>query len=292
MEGVYWSMKAFKTSQRYGAIMLRIGTFSRFSQVPVKTLRYYDEIGLLKPNHVDSFTGYRYYSFDQLSRLNRIVALKDLGLTLDHIAQMLEADLSTDEIRGMLRLKQTQLEEQMREAQEQLVRVEARLKLIDTEGKMPAYDAVIKTVESQQVAFIREIIPTQDKVGPILDRNFDGVANYIAEHGAKIAGPGIAIWHDDGPKDTNMDVEAALPIDRPLTGNNSVKIYELPEEQMACVIYRGNFSGFPQAYEAVVTWIKSNGYRIIGSNREVYLQHDRSAPDNSVTEIQFPVEKT
>jgi len=205
---------------------------------------------------------------------------------------MLETDLSTEEIRGMLRFKQAQLEDQMREAQEQLVRVEVRLKLIEMEGKMPDYDAVIKTVESQQIASIREIIPTQDKVGPILDRNFDGVANYIAEHGAKIAGPGIAVWHDDGPKDTNMDVEAALPIDRPLMGNNSVKIYELPVEQMACVIHRGNFSGFPQAYEAIVTWIKSNGYRIAGSNREVYLQHDRSAPDDSVTEIQFPIEKT
>lgn len=63
--------------------MIRIGLFSKLSQVPVKTLRYYNEIGLLEPAEIDSFTGYRYYSVTQLPRLNRILALKDLGLSLN-----------------------------------------------------------------------------------------------------------------------------------------------------------------------------------------------------------------
>ena len=68
--------------------MIRIGDFSRISLVSIKTLRYYDEVGLLHPAKVDDFTGYRYYSFDRLSRLHRILALKDLGFSLEQIGRL------------------------------------------------------------------------------------------------------------------------------------------------------------------------------------------------------------
>src|SRR5512136_826454 len=116
--------------------MLKIGDLSKLSRVSVKTLRYYDEIGLLKPAQVDRFTGYRFYSFDQLPRLNRILALKDLGFTLEQIRQVLDGDLSADELRGMLRLRQAQLQQQMEEAREKLAHVEIRLRQIEREGKM------------------------------------------------------------------------------------------------------------------------------------------------------------
>lgn len=68
--------------------MFKIGEFSKLSQVSVKALRYYDELGLLKPASVDRFTAYRYYSADQRPRLNRILALKDLGIAFaDRIAK-------------------------------------------------------------------------------------------------------------------------------------------------------------------------------------------------------------
>ena len=98
---------------RRGANMFRIGEFSKLSQVSVKTLRYYDQIGLLHPAEVDRFTSYRYYSTDQLHRLNRILALKDLGLSLEQIGLVLDHDLSPDELRGMLRMKQLELEQQV-----------------------------------------------------------------------------------------------------------------------------------------------------------------------------------
>ncbi|HEY4723320.1 MAG TPA: helix-turn-helix domain-containing protein, partial [Anaerolineae bacterium] len=91
--------------------MFKIGDFSKLSQVSVKTLRYYDEIGLLRPGEIDRFTGYRYYSADQLHRLNRILALKDLGLTLEQIDQLLNGDLSAADIRGMLKLKRAEIEQ-------------------------------------------------------------------------------------------------------------------------------------------------------------------------------------
>ena len=85
--------------------MLKIGDFSKLAQVSVKTLRYYGKLGLLEPTWIDRFTGYRYYTLDQLPRLNRILALKDLGFSLEQIKQMLREDLPAAELRGMVQIK-------------------------------------------------------------------------------------------------------------------------------------------------------------------------------------------
>ena len=111
--------------------MFKIGEFSKFSQVPVKTLRYYDEIDLLKPVEVDQHTGYRYYSAEQLYRLNRILALKDLGLSLAQIGELLDGDLPAEQMRGMLRLKQAEVQGRVKEEQARLARVEWRLRQIE-----------------------------------------------------------------------------------------------------------------------------------------------------------------
>src|SRR5690349_6063348 len=114
--------------------MFKIGDFSRISQVPVTALRYYDEVGLLKPAQIDKWTGYRYYSASQLPRLNRILALRDLGFSLDQIADLLDNEVPAAEIRGMLRLRQAEMQERMEEERARLVRVETRLKQIEMEG--------------------------------------------------------------------------------------------------------------------------------------------------------------
>src|SRR5512147_3281105 len=113
--------------------MFKIGDFSRLTQVSIKTLRYYDEIGLLKPAQIDRFTNYRYYTIEQLPRLNRILALKDLGLSLDQIGDLLKRDLPADQLRGMLMLRQAEIEQEMQAMHLQMRRVEARLKQIERE---------------------------------------------------------------------------------------------------------------------------------------------------------------
>jgi DNA-binding transcriptional MerR regulator len=85
--------------------MLKIGDFSSLAQVSIKTLRYYDERGLLSPAHVDPETGYRYYSASQLSRLHHILALKDFGFSLEQIATCLEEKVTAEQMRGMLVLR-------------------------------------------------------------------------------------------------------------------------------------------------------------------------------------------
>ena len=266
--------------------MLKIGEFARLVDVPVKTLRYYDEIGLFKSDYIDEQTGYRFYSFEQLPRLNRLLALKDLGLSLSQIDQMLQEDLSADQLRGMLLLKQAELEDVARDTRERIARVDARLSLIETEDKMPDYEVVIKTVDPVLVASSQEAIPDYETIGPAMGRLYNGVAAHIVKHKGQFAGPGITVWHE------NLKAEACLPIKKTIPEGDDVKVHELPGDQMACLVHHGGFEGFPGAYQAGVQWIEANGYEITRPNREVYLQFRPDGdPKDYVTEIQFPVAK-
>ena len=111
--------------------MFKIGDFSKLARVPVKTLRYYDEEGLLAPARVDRFTEYRYYTAEQLVRLNRILALKDLGLSLAQIKLVLQNAVSVEQLRGMLALRRAEIADQLEATRAQMDRVEARLKLME-----------------------------------------------------------------------------------------------------------------------------------------------------------------
>src|SRR5512134_761586 len=144
--------------------MIKIGDFARLSQVSVVTLRYYDEMDLLKPVRVDAFTGYRFYSSDQLPRLNRILALKDLGFSLEQIRLMLADSLTSEQLRGMLTMQREEVEKRLTGEQERLRRIESRLRQIELEDKMPKYDVVLKNAPPMLVASRRVTVPTNDQV--------------------------------------------------------------------------------------------------------------------------------
>jgi DNA-binding transcriptional MerR regulator len=147
--------------------MIRIGDFSKLSRVSVKALRYYDEMGLLKPVAVDRFTGYRLYEYSQLSVLNRILALKELGFSLGEIGRLLDDGLTVEQMRGMLKLRETEARARVREETERLERVEAHLRQIEQENSMSKYDVVIKNVEAIKFASVRDVVPTPPEQGPL-----------------------------------------------------------------------------------------------------------------------------
>ncbi len=269
--------------------MFKIGEFSRLTHVPVKTLRYYDELGLMKAVAVDRFTGYRYYSAGQLPRLNRILALKDLGLSLAQIAQLLDGGLPPEQLRGMLRLKQAELQQQMLEEQARLDRVEWRLRQIEQEGAMSTQEVVIKKVPAMTVASVRDVIPTYSDVG----RLYDELMPYLGQHRIRPAGPPLAIYYDTEYRERDVDVEAAIPVMESAPAGGRVATRQLPAvEQMASTIHLGPFEGLTGTYSRLMGWIEANGYRISGPNREVYVQCEPgSDPSTYVTEVQFPVER-
>jgi DNA-binding transcriptional MerR regulator len=271
--------------------MIKIGDFARLSQVSVVTLRYYDEMDLLKPVRVDRFTGYRFYSSDQLPRLNRILALKDLGFSLEQIKLMLADGLSSEQLRGMLTMQRNEVEKRLIDEQDRLRRIETRLRQIELEDKMPKYDVVIKNTPAMLVASRRVTIPTNDQVPQYLDAAYMEVFSYIHEQGAKQTGPHFTLWHSPSDVYENEDVEALVPIDRSSKGTAQVKVYELPSTQVAAVVHQGNFEDFQQGHAAILEWIDANGYQIAGPYREIYIKHEKGDLSESTTEVQFQVEK-
>ena len=134
--------------------MFRIGEFSKLGQVSTRMLRHYDKLGLLVPDHIDPWTEYRYYTIQQLPRLHRIIALKELGLSLQQISKLLEADddVPAEQLRGMLTLKRSELTREMHEMERRLAEVEARLAQLERGDGPSPYEIVVKSVTAMPVA--------------------------------------------------------------------------------------------------------------------------------------------
>ena len=124
--------------------MFRIGEFSRIARVTIETLRHYDAQGLLKPALVDPFTGYRFYSASQLGPLNRILALKESGLSLEEIARILHDGLTNEQVRGMLKAQLAHAESDLQAAQACREKILIRLNHLDLEENMPAFDHLLR----------------------------------------------------------------------------------------------------------------------------------------------------
>jgi len=273
--------------------MIRIGIFSRISQVPVSTLRYYDDIGLLEPAHIDTTSGYRYYTMEQLARLQRIMALKEMGLSLEEIHKLLEDDLSLPELHGMLRLKQVELRQRLQAETERLVRLENWLTQIEQEEAMPAYEVVTKKVEPMQVLSIRDVISDYPNQGAL----WDELDSYLEQNRIYVQPPGVTVYHQEEPE---IDVEVCLQVKEPAEAaraprQSRVQLRELPGiENAASTIHNGPLKSIGDGYKALVSWIERQGYRISGPLREVYLRgpeaHSQTDPGVMV-EIQAPVTK-
>ncbi|MBI5878262.1 MAG: MerR family transcriptional regulator [Chloroflexi bacterium] len=267
--------------------MLKIGDFSKLSRVSVKTLRYYDEIGLLRPLQSDRFSGYRYYAVEQLRRLNRILALKDLGFALEQIAGLLDKDGSASELYRLLQAKRAELQAQIDEQQSRLVRIETRLRQIEQETAMPTYDVVVKTIEPQTVVYVHDTIPTYADLGQLFGRVFAQLGRLEL----KPVGAPVALYYDAEYRDHDVDVELDIPVNATSAAHETA-IRQLPGGLMACLLHSGSYDAIGSAYTALMNWIESNGYRTVGPSREVYLRGPESGDASAyLTEVQLPVEK-
>jgi DNA-binding transcriptional MerR regulator len=282
--------------------MLKIGEFSRLSRVSVRMLRHYDQLGLLTPSETDPFTGYRYYSADQLPRLNRVIALRDLGFSLEQIAEMLDEELSTDQLLGMLKLKRAEVQEQMQREQEKLERLEARILQIARSPTQQGYDVILRDIESELIASQREVAADDDHI----QQMFDLVEIYVAQFDqARADRPPMSVYYDDEYREKDMDVEVAVPLRYAIPESESVQVRQLPRlSNVACVVHVGEYRDIYQAYNALLAWIEANDYQMTGPIREVYLRFGADGLDfelpptymakdtnEFVTELQLSVEK-
>ncbi|MDI3340259.1 MAG: TIGR03560 family F420-dependent LLM class oxidoreductase [Sphaerobacter sp.] len=243
--------------------MFKIGDFSRLTPVTVQALRHYEQLGLLEPGHTDPFTGYRYDSSAQLPRLNRILALEDLGFSLEQIGQLLDAELAPDQLRAVLQLKAAEVRDQIAEAQARLARLDARQRQLEQGADLPAVDVVVKRVGPLRVAAVRDVLPHRGALGAL----FGELAAYRQRHGLTVTGSAV-IWHDPDFRETGVDAEAVLITEDPVRPEGRVRGRQLPAEAaMACVVHQGDPATIGLTCQALAAWIEASGYQITGPER-------------------------
>ena len=274
--------------------MFRIGDFSKIAQVSGRLLRYYDEIGLLSPEFTDPQTGYRYYSARQLPRLNRILVLKELGLSLEQVARLLARDTSTEEIRGMLALRKAQIEQSLQEEMERLSVVEARLEQIDAYGQVVEPDVVLKSIPTQRFLALREVLP-----GISARRRLVQSISAVVPRAVEPSSLGhIAIvTHSPIYDPEALDIEIGYlltgkaPASVRLSQERVLTMRELSAvDTMATFAYEGRISDLHWGHGMLGTWVEQKNWHIIGMGREILIQPPASDTEDEVlVEVQLPV---
>ncbi len=257
------------------------------------TLRYYDEIGLLKPIQVDPETGYRFYTMDQLPYLHRILAFKELGLGLTQIVEILNEGISSEALQGMLRLRQAQLQQHMQAEQEQLVRLEARLRSLEQGSGLPIYEVVLKAVKP--ITGVSLHLTMTDVASQA--HWSDAISTTLKRYGVTPIDSLLVLHAESEDEYTQSSVEVVAPVEWRdinallIRSEGRLTRCELPAvPRMASTLHHGPPSLALAAYQALGTWMENNGYTIVGPRRKIFLRRGDHL-DDALTEIQFPVEK-
>jgi DNA-binding transcriptional MerR regulator len=272
--------------------MFSIGDFARIGGVSVRTLRYYEEAGLLAPAAVAQTTGYRSYSAHQLLRLHRIVALKDLGLSLRQLAPLLD-ELSAEQLRGMLLLKRAQLRERLAEEQLRLDRVESRLRHIESEDQMPV-DIVLKELPAFRAAVIRCAEPDLDfsTMAPVVEPAFAELRKRLNAADVRIAGP-LFLFYEPVSEDTVIPNVAVDIGDQSAPVDDLIAEITLPAITAATTLYRGEpgHDAIGPLYVQLARWAEAHGYSIDGPGRDLFIGPLEEGSSEFVSEHQLPITK-
>ncbi|HEX2909047.1 MAG TPA: MerR family transcriptional regulator [Phototrophicaceae bacterium] len=278
--------------------MYRIGEFSRIASVTIETLRHYDALGLLKPAQVDAATGYRYYNAGQLQTLNQIIALKEVGLSLEEIVRILRDNLTLDELRGLLKAQLTLTESAIEAAQLRRQRLLVRLQSLERENMPPEYEVSLKAAEALTVAAMRETIPTPEQIPQRWNELFSAIAAWMKTNGLPVGIP-LPLYHDDGYRGENIDTECAftipgIGIERVPAPASPIVVRQMTAIPQVATLVVANFhqkvEGLKPAYAALGQWVATNGYHITAAPRELYYGSPQTG--DFTAEIQFPVEKS
>lgn len=254
-------------------------------------LRHYDEIGLLEPRLVDPVTGYRYYGEEQLSKAGQIQSLKSMGFGLADISEILKCCGGPEEMEKFLRDKKKELEDQLGSIGTKLRLLDNTIEWIRKDGNMMDYQVTLKTLPERYVASVRNVIPAYDQE-QILWRILHGETG---DQNLQMASPGygMAIFHDEGFKEQDVDVEIQISVTGTYRDTEHVKFKTVAPVLMASATYQGSYSQITRVNETVARWIHDNGYEYDGTSFCIYhvSPHDTPEPEKLVTEVCYPVKK-
>jgi DNA-binding transcriptional MerR regulator len=267
-----------------------IGTVARLAQVSVRTLRHYDDVGLLPPAFVDPATGYRSYTPDQVLRLHRILVLRDLGVPISEIGDLLDDEVSVEQLRGILRLRQAEARSSLASQTEQLIRVEARLAQLEEEA-MANYEVIVKPLDPLRVVALSEDLVDHDEIGLACGRMYPRLHAALDRHGVAFSGLSVALYEDTQDESLPLRLTTALPVPTGVTiedeGLATIDLAAI--DRAATTVVRGAPDQFPAAFRVLHEWIERTGERSTAFARELYVDCD-GPPDTWVTELQTILE--
>ena len=280
--------------------MFKIGEFSKLGQVSTRMLRHYDKLGLLVPDHTDEWTDYRYYSIKQLPRLHRIIALKELGLSLQQIAELLgeDAEMPPEQLRGMLTLKRSELARERREIEFRLAEVEARLVQLEQDDGPSPYEIVVKSVDALPVASVKQQVPHVNEMGYYCAALTNAIYRKLKEARIPWSGPEIILYYAEEYRETDLDVEACVALSEPQVAAADVdadlQFRILPEHKLAAsLIYEGQFEEMTTAVLELLRWVGVHKHVPVGPLRELHLSGPahlhQPSPELPVVELQVPI---
>ena len=270
--------------------MLKIGDFSKLSRVSIRMLRHYDEIDLLKPVRIDEFTGYRYYSEDQLPVMARINALKDMGFGLAAIREILRCYDNKEELEQYLRIRYAELVAVSEQTAQRLRFLETAIERLRKDENMN-YNVVLKTLPERQVASVRKIIPRYEQEGMLWNILFQETSHL----NLTLAEPCYVsvILHDKEYKESDVEVEVQAGVKGNYSNTENVEFKIEPEVTVAGIIFKGSYEQFNDVYASLATWVEENGYAYCGPMFNIYhvSPHETNNPEEFVTEVCCPVQK-
>lgn len=276
--------------------MLKIGDFSKLARVTVKTLHHYEQMGLLRPALIDRYNGYRYYSLQQLPRLNRILALKDMGFSLEEVASLMNRDISLEKLRSMLQEKQAELERRVAIEQRRLDLVAVRLNEIEAEGKPLLPDAALKVQSALQIVSQKAVVPSVNRVAERSEQLYRAITAWLAQTHLRPDGEWLTLHDNPEYSERAVPIETAVVLaPQPQAAGSlpagPVMLRWLPTvPEMACAVVQHQPADLLRAYTGLYGWVETNGYLLNGPVREVHLQEPGESAVEMV-ELQFPVKR-
>lgn len=268
--------------------MYRIGMFSKLGRVTIKTLRHYDEEGLLAPAYVDEENGYRYYTTDQLFRLNKIVALRQMGFSISEIGDIVDGR----NVSAILEMRKAELTTELEQAEDRLFRLENYM-LEQKEGYRMQYQAVIKEIPACTVFAAEYVLPSYSSLMQVMPALGEKVSE--ANPGIQCVQPDYCfnVYLDGEYKEHDVHVEICQAVTSRGKDGDGVVFKDLPAVTVASVLHKGDYAALGAAYAYAMQWVEQNGYRITGPVRESYIDGiwNKDSVSDWLTEIQMPVAK-
>lgn len=258
--------------------LMPIGRFSQICRLSIKTLRHYDEVGLLKPAHIDRWTNYRYYAIEQAAIAEEIRLLRATEMPIEDIRVFLN---ESDSVR-----RDIILDQHYQRLQQRIVEHQTALALLkrlqQRKERVVHYDIRIQEVEQYPIAAVGMVIPW-GQFSEVLGPTFGEIATHLAGTGVAMAGAPLVLYHGmdvtTSGEEGDVELEIAIPVATPLVENERVKNSMVPGGIAAYTAHLGPYEEVSGAYQAIQAWLQKFGHESAGMCWEVYMTDPDETPD-------------